>query len=49
MPLLPSRPGLGIFHIIPDGMGIPSSAFLALSDRLDADFRGGANFVLTEF
>jgi hypothetical protein len=49
MPLLPSRPGLGIFHIIPDGMGIPSSAFLALSDRLDADFRAGANFAFTEF
>jgi hypothetical protein len=41
MPLLPSRPGLGIFHIMPDDMGIASSALLALPDRPDAPLRVG--------
>jgi hypothetical protein len=35
--------------IIPRDMGIPSPTVLALSDRLDADFRAIANFALTAF
>ena len=36
-------------HIIPDDMGIPSLAPLALSGLGYADFHVGVNFALTQF
>jgi hypothetical protein len=43
------RVNLYIRNLIPDDMGIPSLAVLALSGWGYADFHAGVNFRLTEF